>query len=105
MFVGHRAQTHTCFGEPFKNQRIRSIHDEFHLRLNKGRKTDNLEYFSYLTIIRTYLDRKFFCKLAQLIYSPSIAFITTSANKNQFNSLVIVPRVLRMYIEESMKYT
>ena len=56
-------------------------------------------------IIWTDLDRKFFCEFAQLIYSPSVAIITTSTNKNQFNSLVIIPRIFRVFIEESMEYT
>ena len=38
MFVHHRAQTYTCFGQPFKDQRIRSIDDKFYLRLRKEEK-------------------------------------------------------------------
>ena len=33
VFVDHRAQAYTCLGQPVKNQRIRSIHDKFHLGL------------------------------------------------------------------------
>lgn len=38
VFVDHRAQTYTCFGQPFKDQRIRSIHDEVYLGLHKEKK-------------------------------------------------------------------